>query len=146
MKSTTPTTSAKVHLVTQAFLDALTAKELAETAYNEAKALVVATYAEQGISEAEVAELRVLVVPEQRRAWDTEKLKKLVTPAQFRRLTKPKVDTKAWDSAELKNEIPKRVIKACVSFSDSVRVLVRPAKGAEKPVRVGKATKVGESV
>jgi len=131
---------ATVQQATQAFLDALTAKELAEQAYDEAKALVVATYAENNISESELAELRVLVVPSQTRSWDTDKLKKLVTPAMFRRLTKPKVDTKAWDSADEKGEIPNKVIKAVVSFTESVRVLVRPAKGAEKPVRVSKTS------
>jgi hypothetical protein len=136
---------ATVEQATQAFLDALTAKELAEQAYDEAKALVVETYAEAGISESELAELRVLVVPSQTRSWDTDKLKKLVSPAQFRRLTKPKVDTKAWDSADEKGELPKRVIKAVVSFTDSVRVLVRPAKGAEKPVRVSKTEKASKS-
>jgi len=127
---------ATVKQATQAFLDALTAKELAEKAHDEAKALVIKTYAEAGISESEIAEIRVLVVPTQTRSWDTSKLKKLVTPAQFRRLTTAKVDTKAWDSATKRNEIPNRVIKAVVSFTDSVRVLVRPAKGADKPVRV----------
>lgn len=136
---------ATVQEATQAFLDALTAKELAEQAYDEAKALVVETYAEAGISESELAELRVLVVPSQTRSWDLDKLKKLVTPAQFRKLTVPKVDTKAWDSAEGRNEIPKRVIKAVVSFTDSVRVLVRPAKGAEKPVRASKTEKASKS-
>ena len=136
---------ATIQQATQAFLDALTAKELAEQAYDEAKALVVQTYAENGITETELAELRVVVVPEQRRSWDTEKLKKLVTPAQFRRLTKAKVDTKAWDSALEKGEIPNRVIKAVVSFTESVRVLVRPAKGAEKPVRASKTEKASET-
>jgi hypothetical protein len=136
---------ATVEQATQAFLDALTAKELAEQAYDEAKALVIEKYAEAGISESELAELRVLVVPSQTRSWDTDKLKKLVTPAQFRRLTKAKVDTKAWDSALEKGEIPNRVIKAVVSFTDSVRVLVRPAKGAEKPVRVSKTEKASKS-
>lgn len=136
---------ATVQEATQAFLDALTAKELAEQAYDEAKALVVATYNEAGISESELAELRVLVVPSQTRSWDLDKLKKLVSPAQFRKLTVPKVDTKAWDSAEARNEIPKRVIKAVVSFTDSVRVLVRPAKGAEKPVRASKTDKASKS-
>lgn len=130
---------ATVQEATQALLDALTAKELAEKAYDEAKALVIKTYAKEGITESELAELRVAVVPAQTRSWDLDKLKKLVTPAQFRKLTVPKVDVKAWDSAEGRNEIPKRVIKAVVSFSDSVRVLVRPAKGAEKPVRVSKS-------
>lgn len=136
---------ATIQEATQAFLDALTAKELAEKAHEEAKALVIKTYAENGITESELAELRVMVVSAQTRSWDLDKLKKLVTPAQFRRLTIPKVDVKAWDSAELKNEIPKRVLKAVVSVSDSLRVLVRPAKGAEKPVRASKTTtsKVG---
>jgi len=136
---------ATVEQATKAFLDALTAKELAEQAYDEAKSLIIETYAEAGINESELAELRVLVVPSQNRSWDTDKLKKLVSPAVFRRLTKPKVDTKAWDSAEAKNEIPKRVIKAVVSFTESVRVLVRPAKGAEKPVKVSKPEKVSKS-
>ena len=129
---------ATVQQATQALLDALTAKELAEQAYDEAKALVIKTYADNGISESELAELRVMVVPASTRSWDTDKLKKLVTPAMFRRLTKPKVDTKAWDSVTEKGELTSRVIKAVVSVTESVRVLVRPAKGAEKPVRVSK--------
>lgn len=129
---------ATVQQATQALLDALTAKELAEQAYDEAKALVIKTYADNGISESELAELRVMVVPASTRSWDTDKLKKLVTPAMFRRLTKPKVDTKAWDSVTEKGELTNRVIKAVVSVTESVRVLVRPAKGAEKPVRVSK--------
>jgi hypothetical protein len=131
---------ATIQEATQAFLDALTAKELAEEAHDKAKELVIKTYAEAGITESELHELKVMVVSAETRSFDANKLKELVTPAQFRRLTKPKVDVKAWDSAEGKNEIPKRVIKAVVSFTESVRVLVRPAKGAEKPVRVTQTT------
>ena len=130
--------SAEVTQVTEAFLKAVTAKELAEIAYEEARQLLLDTYAVEGIDTHTHAELTVSVSPSPRRSWSLDKLKELVSPAVFRRVTKPAIDTKAWDSAVDKGEIPAKIVRACVDIATSVRVLVRPAKGADKPATATK--------
>jgi len=137
--------SAEVTQATEAFLKAVTAKEQAEIAYEEARQLLLDTYAVEGIDSHTHAELTVSVSPSPRRSWSLDKLKELVSPAVFRRVTKPAIDTKAWDSAVEKGEIPAKVIKAVVDTTDTVRVLVKPAKGAEKPASAKPAKKVKAS-
>lgn len=117
----------------KAYLDALTLKERAEKAHDEAREILIGTLASHGLDEVALEEFTVKVSPAERRSFDLEKLREAVTPALFRRVTKPSVDTRAWDSAVEKGEIPKKVIKAVVDVTSSVRVLVRPTKGAEKP-------------
>jgi hypothetical protein len=82
----------------------------------------------------------VKLSPAERRSWNLEKLREAVSPAVFRKVTKPTVDTKAWDSSVERGEISAKVIRTCVEISHSVRVLVRPTKGADKPKAV-KSTK-----
>jgi hypothetical protein len=98
-----------------------------------------------GIDSHTFAELTVSVSPSPRRSWSLDKLKEAVSPALFRRVTKPAIDTKAWDSAIAKGEIPAKVIKTVVETTDTVRVLVKPAKGAMKPADVKPAKKVKAS-
>lgn len=121
------------------YLDALTLKERAEQAHDEARQILLDTLAENGIDEVALDEVTVKVSPAERRSWDLEKLRKHITPALFRKVTKPAIDTKAWDSSVDKGEIPAKVIRACVEITNSVRVLVRPTKGADKP-KEAKAT------
>ncbi len=118
------------------YLDSLTLKERADEAHDEARQILVDTLAAHGLSEVEMDELTVKVSPTERRSFDIEALRKHLTPALFRKVTKPSVDTKAWDSSVSKGEVSKKVIKACVEVSNSVRVLVRPTKGADKPKSV----------
>ena len=118
----------------EAYLAALSAKERAEQACEEAKALLIASFSEAGISEGECGELRVALSPRERRPFSVEKLRSLVSPALFRKVTKATVDTKAWDASVENGAIAKTTIKAVVSTTDYIAVLVTPAKGAEKPV------------
>lgn len=131
--------SQEVSLVTAAFLKAVTAKEQAELAYEETRKALLDAYAIAGIDSHTHAELTVTLSPSPRRNWSLDKLKELVSPALFRRVTKPVIDTKAWDSAVEKGEVPAKVIKAVVESTDTVRVLVKPAKGADKPAKPVKA-------
>ena len=117
----------------EAFLTALTAKEQAEKAHEEARQLLIQVFAENGISEIDHAELSVKVSPADRRSFDTDKLRDLVSAPLFRTITKPSVDTSAWDRAVKEGKLSAKVIKACVSVTSSVRVMVKPAKGAIKP-------------
>jgi len=128
----------ELELATEAFLKALTAKELAEQAHEEARKVLLDALAVQGLTEVVYADLKITATPADRRSWDLDTLKKHLTPAMFRRVTKPAIDTKAWDSAVDKGEIPAKIVRACVDIATSVRVLVRPAKGADKPATATK--------
>lgn len=123
----------EVTKATEAFLNALTAKEQADKAHEEARELMLTVFAKHGVSETDCAELNVKVSPAERRSFDVDKLRDLVSAPLFRTITKPSVDTSAWDRAVKEGKVSAKVIKACVSVTSSVRVLVRPAKGAVKP-------------
>lgn len=125
-----------VNETVKAYLDALTLKERAEKAHDEAREVLIDTLATHGLDEVALEEFTVKVTPAERRSFDLDKLKEAVTPAVFRKVTKPAIDTRAWDSSVEKGEIPKKVIKAVVGITASVRVLVRPTKGADKPKQV----------
>jgi hypothetical protein len=115
------------------YLDALTAKERADELVSDAKEALIKAFASDGINEVACDEVTVAVSPRERRSWDLTKLKKLVSPALFRKVTKPTVDTGAWDSATEKGEIPTKTIRSVVEVTEYVAVLVKPTKGAEKP-------------
>lgn len=125
--------SEEIQQAVEAYLLALTAKEKAEQAHETARELLVGVFATHGIDEFTHEEIKVAVSPSERRSFALDKLRKAVSPALFRKVTKPSVDTKAWDSAVEKGEIPSRVIKSVVEITNYVRVLVKPAKGAVKP-------------
>ena len=127
------TMSKEIEQATEAFLEALSLKEQAEQAHEEARELLVAVYAKHGVNESDCGELSVKVSPAERRSFDVDKLRDQVSAPLFRTITKPSVDTSAFDRAVKEGKVPTKVIKACVSVTSSVRVLVRPAKGAEKP-------------
>jgi len=126
-------TKTKVIEVTENYLKALTLQEQAEQVLAETKETMLAVFQAEGISETEVNDLVVKVSPSSRRTFDIEKLREKLTPALFRKVTKPTVDTRAWDSAQDKGEISKRIISTCVEVNNFFRVTVKPAKGAEKP-------------
>ena len=132
----------EMEMATEAFLKATTAKEQAELAYDEARKVFLDTLSANGLTEVTYADLRITASPATRRSWDLDTLKKHLTPAMFRRVTQPAIDTKAWDSAVEKGEISAKVIKAVVEVATSVRVLVKPAKGAQKPATASKPAKV----
>jgi len=134
------TTPAVISTV-EAYLNALAVKEQAEQAHDEARELMLSVLAENGISELAVGEVTVKVSPAERRSWDVEKLRELITPALFRTVTKPAVDTHAWDRAVKEGKVASKVVRACVTVTNSVRVLVRPTKGAEKPIAKTATTK-----
>lgn len=131
--------SSKIEKVTEAYLEALSVKEQAEQAHEQARELLIAVYAEHGITDAECGELAVKVSPAERRSFDVDKLRGLISAPLFRAVTKPSVDTGAFDRAVKEGKVTAKVIKSCVSVTSSVRVLVRPAKGAEKPVLKSKS-------
>jgi len=131
-------TTGNIHLVTEAYLAALTAKERAEAACEEAKNLLIQAYNEAGITDTECGEVKVAVSPRQRRSFAVDKLRKAVSPALFRKVTKASVDTRTWDAAVEKGELDRKTIKAVVTVTDYIAVLVTPAKGAEKPVSASK--------
>ena len=118
------------------YLDALTAKERADELVSEAKETLVKAFASEGIENLALDEVTVSASPRQRRSWDLAKLRKLVTPAVFRKVTKPAVDTSAWDSAVEKGELQNKTIKQVVEITDYVAILVKPTKGADKPTKV----------
>lgn len=120
---------------TEAYLASLTAKEQAEQAHEEARELLLTAYAKHGVDTVDYAELNIKVSPSERRSFDTDKLRELISPALFRTVTKPTVDTHAWDRAVKEGKVTAKVIKSVVSVTNSVRVLVRPAKGAVKPAK-----------
>ena len=115
------------------YLKALTLQEQAEQVLAETKETMLAVFQAEGISEAEVNELVVKVSPSSRRTFDVETLREKLTPALFRKVTKPTVDTRAWDSAQDKGEISKKIIATCVEVTNYFRVTVKPVKGSEKP-------------
>jgi hypothetical protein len=127
-------TTGHIALVTEAYLAALTAKERAEKALEDAKAVLTEAYNEAGITETEIGEVRVAVSPRERRSFSVEKLRKAVSPTLFRKVTKSSVDTRLWDASVEKGEIDRKTIKAVVTTTAFVAVLVTPTKGAEKPV------------
>lgn len=124
----------EVSTATEAFLNALTAKEQAEQAHDEAKELLLAVYAKHGVDTLDYEEINIKISPSDRRSFDIEKLRDLISAPLFRTVTKPSVDTSAWDRAVKEGKVPAKVVKAITSVTTSVRVLVRPAKGAVKPV------------
>jgi hypothetical protein len=124
----------EVSKATKAFLNALTAKEQAEQAHDEAKELLLAVYAKHGVDTLDYEEINIKISPSDRRSFDIEKLRDLISAPLFRTVTKPSVDTSAWDRAVKEGKVPAKVVKAITSVTTSVRVLVRPAKGAVKPV------------
>lgn len=126
-------TSARAVEATEQYLKALTLQEQAEQMLAEVKETMLAVFQAEGITETEVNELVVKVSPSSRRNFDIEKLREKLTPALFRKVTKPTVDTRAWDSAQDKGEITKKVISTCVEVTSFFRVTVKPAKGAQKP-------------
>ena len=92
-------TSARAVEATEQYLKALTLQEQAEQMLAEVKETMLAVFQAEGITETEVNELVVKVSPSSRRNFDIEKLREKLTPALFRKVTKPTVDTRAWDSA-----------------------------------------------
>lgn len=131
--------SKTIQTAVEAYLAALTAKERAEQACDEAKSVLVEAYAEAGISESECEGLKVSVSHRERRSFSVEKLRKALSPTLFRRVTKPTVDTRAWDSAVDKGEISPKVIKGAVETTSYVAVLVKPVKGSEKPMTLSES-------
>ena len=129
----------EITTATEAFLNALTAKEQADKAHEEARELLLSVYAKHGVSESDCGELSVKVSPADRRSFDVDKLRELISAPLFRTVTKPSVDTSAWDRAVKEGKISAKALKACVSVTTSVRVLVRPAKGAVKPTAKSEA-------
>lgn len=132
------TTSKTSERAVKAYLDALTAKERAEQVVTEAKETLIKAFASDGITEFVCDEVTVSASPRERRSWDLAKLRTLISPAQFRKVTKPSVDTGAWDSVVGKGEISAKVIKAVVEVTEYVAVLVKPTKGADKPTKPAK--------
>ena len=130
--------SNEVEQATEAFLQALTLKEQAEQAHEEARELLISVYAQHGVSESECGELAVKISHAERRSFDVDKLRDLISAPLFRAVTKPSVDTSAFDRAVNEGNVSAKVVRACVKVSGSVRVLVRPAKGAEKPISKAK--------
>ena len=118
------------------YLDALTAKERADELVSETKETLIRAFASEGIENLALDEVTVSASPRQRRSWDLTKLRKLVTPAVFRKVTKPAVDTGAWDSAVEKGEVQNKTIKQVVEVTDYIAILVKPTKGADKPAKV----------
>jgi hypothetical protein len=130
--------SKQVEQATEAYLQALSLKEQAEKAHDEARELLIIVYAEFGVTDAECGELAVKVSPAQRRSFDVEKLREQVSAPLFRAITKPSVDTSAFDRAVSEGKVSAKVVRACTKVTSSVRVLVSSAKGAEKPISKAK--------
>jgi hypothetical protein len=130
--------SKQVEQATEAYLQALSLKEQAEKAHDEARELLISVYAEFGVTDAECGELAVKVAPTQRRSFDVEKLREQVSAPLFRAITKPSVDTSAFDRAVSEGKVSAKVVRACTKVTSSVRVLVSSAKGAEKPISKAK--------
>lgn len=127
-------TTAQVTQATENYLKALTIQEQAEQALAETKEMLILVFQSAGVNEAQANEIVVKVSASTRRNFDIEKLREKLTPALFRKVTKPTVDTRAFDSAVDKGEIAKKIITTCIEVTNFFRVTVKSAKGSEKPV------------
>jgi len=116
------------------YIDALVAQERAEQAVTDAKALLCEIAGDEGTDEIFVGDKKIKIIESVRRNFVLEKLRKLVTPKIFDRVTKSAIDTKAFDEAVKQGVITAKQEQGCVepTFYTQVRVSLALGKTATK--------------
>lgn len=111
--------------VASIYLASKRARELAEKAEAEAKALVEREFALAGVVSVEVNGMKVSLVEAFRRSFDVEALRGLVSDSVFDAITKVAVEPKAWDKARKAGSIADIVENEVVSGTAYVRLQVQ---------------------
>lgn len=114
----------------QTLINAKRTLELAEQAYESAKAQFEAQVAETGEKSVTVDGMTVALVSAERRAFDTAELAKHITASTYEAVTKVSVDPKAFDKARKSGDITEATESAVVTITRYNQVRVTEAKSA----------------
>ena len=114
----------------QTLINAKRTLELAEQAYESAKAQFEAQVAETGEKSVTVDGMTVALVSAERRAFDTAELAKHITASTYEAVTKVSVDPKAFDKARKAGDITEATESAVVTITRYNQVRVTEAKTA----------------
>jgi coenzyme F420-reducing hydrogenase alpha subunit len=114
----------------QTLINAKRTLELAEQAYESAKAQFEAQVAETGEKSVTVDGMTVALVSAERRAFDTAELAKHITASTYEAVTKVSVDPKAFDKARKSGDITEATESAVVTITRYNQVRVTEAKTA----------------
>ena len=114
----------------QTLINAKRTLELAEQAYESAKAQFEAQVAETGEKSVTVDGMTVALVSAERRAFDTAELAKHITASTYEAVTKVSVDPKAFDKARKAGDITEATETAVVTITRYNQVRVTEAKTA----------------
>jgi coenzyme F420-reducing hydrogenase alpha subunit len=114
----------------QTLINAKRTLELAEQAYESAKAQFEAQVAETGEKSVTVDGMTVALVSAERRAFDTAELAKHITASTYEAVTKVSVDPKAFDKARKSGDITEATETAVVTITRYNQVRVSEAKTA----------------
>jgi coenzyme F420-reducing hydrogenase alpha subunit len=114
----------------QTLINAKRTLELAEQAYESAKAQFEAQVAETGEKSVTVDGMTVALVSAERRAFDTAELAKHITASTYEAVTKVSVDPKAFDKARKSGDITEATEQSVVTITRYNQVRVTEAKTA----------------
>jgi hypothetical protein len=115
----------------QILVNAKRALELAEQAYDSAKAQFEAQVAETGEKSVTVDGVTVSLVSAERRSFDVAELAKHITASTYQTVTKVSVEPKAFDIARKAGEITEATEKAVTTITHYNQVRVTEAKSAK---------------
>lgn len=115
----------------QTLVNAKRALELAEQAYESAKAQFEAQVAETGEKSVTVDGVTVALVSAERRTFDVAELAKHITASTYEAVTKVSVDPKAFDKARKSGDITEATETAVVTITHYNQVRVTEAKTAK---------------
>jgi acetylglutamate kinase len=115
----------------QTLVNAKRTLELAEQAYESAKAQFEAQVAETGEKSVTIDGVTVALVSAERRSFDVAELAKHITASTYQAVTKVSVETKAFDKARKAGDISEITEKAVVTITHYNQVRVTEAKSAE---------------
>jgi len=116
------------------YIAALVAQERAENTLADARALLCEIATDNGTDEVFVGDKKIKIIESVRRNFLIEKLRKLVTPKTFDKVTKAVIDTKSFDEAVKQGLITAKQEQGCVepTFYTQVRVTLALGKSATK--------------
>lgn len=115
----------------QTLLNAKRTLELAEQAYESAKAQFQAQVAETGEKSVTVDGFTVSLVSAERRSFDVAELAKHISASTYQAVTKVSVDNKAFDKARKAGDITEATEQAVVTITHYDQVRVTEAKSAQ---------------
>ena len=115
----------------QTLVNAKRTLELAEQAYESAKAQFQAQVAETGEKSVTVDGVTVSLVSAERRSFDTAELAKHITASTYQAVTKVSVEPKAFDLARKAGDITEATETAVVTITRYDQVRVTEAKTAK---------------